>query len=539
MSLPSFSLNFAARRVRLIAAIVAGLALAWGGSAYWAGLQAEKTLDEQYRLLTGLPFFVVKSHSYDRGWFSSTETTELTFNKKLFAPYMGMLPEQAAGWLDSTVRYTNTVEHGPLPGLRDFDFRPARALVKTEFAMSDATRKTLEKFFGDQPPVTVTNRLNFSGGGTLAIRIPRFDYEETLSGVKVAWQGLDTTVQYDAGYAHYAVDASMPGLLVKAATKGEVQLRGLSYVSDHRPGASGVTLGSSELKVSRIELDSKESLPYEIKLNELVYLLTRLRVGEFINPVGEIRPSRVDLDGLAYQIVTSEQDDFVNTRGKLSFASLDLNQKRYGPMRLDVSANHLHGPTLVSLDKALSAIPVEGVEPVQLREQYLETVKAKGLPLLTNNPKILINDFYLKLPAGDVKVQGDLALTGLTDADLQTPTAFLKKVDARLEVEVPKQTLEDLVVAQARNLFVVDQTAEDPPSLDEIDDLAKNLLASQLDVWQEARYLTLSQGQVKTRMSWQQGKIRVNDQPVSLPWEEETAHEPAGPDGAPAGNVTH
>lgn len=60
---------------------------------------------------------------------------------------------------------------------------------------------------------------------------------------------------------------------------------------DHRPGTSGVTLGSSELKVSRIELDSKESLPYEIKLNELVYLLTRLRVGEFINPVGNrIRP---------------------------------------------------------------------------------------------------------------------------------------------------------------------------------------------------------------------------------------------------------
>lgn len=117
---------------------------------------------------------------------------------------------------------------------------------------------------------------------------------------------------------------------------------------------------------------------HEIKLDELVYLLTRLRVGEFINPVGEIRLSRVDPDGLAYQIVTSEQDDFVNTRGKLSFASLDLNQKRYGPMRLDVSANHLHGPTLVSLDKALSAIPVEGVELAQLREQYLENRQGQG-----------------------------------------------------------------------------------------------------------------------------------------------------------------
>ena len=34
-------------------------------------------------------------------------------------------------------------------------------------------------------------------------------------------------------------------------------------------------------------------------------------------------------------------------------------------------------------------------------------------------------------------------------------------------------------------------------------------------------------------------RASINDQPVSLPWEEETAHEPAGPDGAPAGNVTH
>lgn len=136
-------------------------------------------------------------------------------------------------------------------------------------------------------------------------------------------------------------------------------------------------------------------------------------------------------------------------------------------------------------------------------------------------------------------MQGDLALTGLTDADLQTPTAFLKKVDARLEVEVPKQTLEDLVVAQARNLFVVDQTAEDPPSLDEIDDPGKKPagIATGRLAGSALPDAVAGAGQDPHELATR--KIRVNDQPVSLPWEEETAHEPAGPDGAPAGNVTH
>lgn len=502
---------------------VGGTALvvaAYAGAAYWTGLKTEETLAEQHKMLAELPLFVVKSHTYQRGWFSSAETTELTFNQKLFKPYLGMLPGNSADWLNTTIKFTHHIKHGPLPEIGSFGFRPARAVVTTEFEMSEQTRKTLAKFFGDREPITLTNRLNFVGGGQLTVSVPKFDYEETLSGVKVAWQGLTTKIDYEQGYKQYAVDAKVPGFVLEAATKGHFELVGLNYLSENRPGSTGVKLGTSELSIDKIRVESKESLPYEIKLNELVHLLTRIRVGEFINPVGEIKPSKAELDKLRYQIVTTEQDEFVNSRGRLSFDRLAINQTPYGPLKLDVAANHLHGPTLIALDDALGKIPVEGVDPAAVRQQYLDTIKTRGLPLLTNNPKFLVNDFYLKIPSGEIRVNGNVALNDLHDSDLKKPTDFLGKVEAEARIDIPRQTLQDMVVAQARNLFMVDASAENPPSVDEIDDLAKNLLDSQLAMWIEQNYVKQEGSQIKTELRWQRGKMTVNTHPIKMPWQE-------------------
>jgi uncharacterized protein YdgA (DUF945 family) len=156
----------------------------------------------------------------------------------------------------------------------------------------------------------------------------------------------------------------------------------------------------------------------------------------------------VSLKNFRYQIVSSEQDEFINTRGKLDFAEFNYNDQHYGPMRLDVSANHLHGPTLLKLDQAISQIPFEGVDPAVLRKQYIDTIKRTGIPLLTNNPKLVINDFYLKMPSGETTLQGSLGLNGLQQADLNNSTAFLKRFEVEAKLSLPRKTLENLVVAQ-------------------------------------------------------------------------------------------
>ena len=54
------------------AAVVVAAAL---GTPYYLGVKAEESLTEQQKLLQESGFLTVESHQYDRGWFSSTETT--------------------------------------------------------------------------------------------------------------------------------------------------------------------------------------------------------------------------------------------------------------------------------------------------------------------------------------------------------------------------------------------------------------------------------------------------------------------------------
>ncbi|MBM2884848.1 YdgA family protein [Chromobacterium phragmitis] len=511
------------RQLIIAGAAIGGLFVLYAGSSYWAGVKAEDTLQEQYRMLAGLPLFKVKSHSYERGWFSSSETTELVFNRHLSGPYENMLPDNMKPLLNATIKFTNHIQHGPLPGLGSFDFRPGRALVRTEFAMSDATRKTLKTFFGDKEPITIVNRIGFGGGGLLDVSVPAFDYEEALSGVKMKWKGFDLKVDYSHNYQDYKTEALSPGFLLEASSKGGVSFDGVHYASDMRLGGTGVKLGTSELTIGNVQLTSHESVPYSIKLNELIYLMTRVRVGEFVNPSGEFKPSSVVLKNFSYQIVTSEQDDFVNTRGKVNFAELNISDHRYGPLRLDVSANHLHGPTLVKLDKAISAIPFEGVDPAVLRKQYVDTIKKNAVPLLENNPKLLINEFYLKMPTGEAKLQGSLGINGLTPADLNDITLLAKRIEAEAKLSLPRQTLEDLVLTQARNLFTVDHTAEEQPNMKEVEDLARSLLDSQLSQWKNDGYLVEDKGQISTDLSYNAQGLTIHQKKVPLPWQDEPA----------------
>lgn len=514
------------RRLIIAGATLGGLFVLYGGATLWAGVKAEQTLQEQHKMLADLPLFKVKSHSYQRGWFSSTETTELVFNRHLSGPYENMLPDNVKPLLNATIKFTNHVKHGPLPGIGDFDFRPGRALVRTEFAMSDSTRKTLASFFGDKEPITIFNRLGFGGGGELDVKVPAFDYEEALSGVKMKWKGFDLKLDYANGYKEYKTEALSPGFLLEAASKGTVAFDGVRYVSDIRPGSTGVKLGTSELTVGNVRLNSRESVPYSIKLNELVYLMTRVRVGEFINPSGEFKPSAVTLKDFRYQIVTSEQDDYVNTRGKLNFAEFNFNDHRYGPMCLDISANHLHGPTLVKLDQAIGQIPFEGVDPALLRKQYIDTIKKNGIPLLQNDPKLVINEFYLKMPNGEAKLEGSLGVKGLQPADLNDAAQFIRRFEVDAKLSLPRQTLEDLVIAQARTLFTVDQSAEDQPNMKEVEDLAKNLLDSQLAQWKSEQYLVEDKGQLNTELNYGGGVLTINKKKVALPWEEAEVEPP-------------
>lgn len=156
----------------------------------------------------------------------------------------------------------------------------------------------------------------------------------------------------------------------------------------------------------------------------------------------------------------------------------------------------------------------------------------EGLPLLQNDPKLVVNTFYLKLPAGVAQLNGSLSLKGFQQSDLKNTLLFLQRFTAQFNLELPQQTLENLVVTQARNLFTVDASAEEQPNVEEIDALARSLLSAQLDEWAAQKLIRREGSQIATSVLFSGGNLKINNTAVPLPWQEQ--EEPAPADASAA-----
>ena len=116
------------------AAVVVAAAL---GTPYYLGVKAEESLTEQQKLLQESGFLTVESHQYDRGWFSSTETTVIRLKPTLLQNTQKYLPDNLKTVLQEPITVINHVTHGPFAG--GFG---TRAHVETEFQYHPETKKS-------------------------------------------------------------------------------------------------------------------------------------------------------------------------------------------------------------------------------------------------------------------------------------------------------------------------------------------------------------------------------------------------------------
>ena len=69
----------------VLALLAAAVLLLLAGLPYYLGIKAEQSLQEQQALLAKTSFLQVEQHDYQRGWFSSTETTAVRFKPSFSA----------------------------------------------------------------------------------------------------------------------------------------------------------------------------------------------------------------------------------------------------------------------------------------------------------------------------------------------------------------------------------------------------------------------------------------------------------------------
>ncbi len=467
-------------------AALAGVCALWIGGAYYAGKSAESTLDKQYKWLAEQPYFVIKARTYQRGWFSSTETATLAINPEL---YRFLLEKEGTPLPVFEVTYTNRVLHGPFPLIGQFNPRPAKAVVQTELQFAPETQKLLTRFFGNQKPVEVENRIGFNDDGVIHVKVPGFDYEETISGIKAKWQGLNATIDYGGDFNRVHLLAQVPGMSGTAKSKGSFSFTGLSVSMDHERGKAGLMLGDTHAKLANFTLDIQDESPLKIALENLGY-------------TGKL----------------GEADDFINGEAAITLAKLVLNDKPYGPAELQAEATHLHGPTLAKLNAEFTNLQKRPMKREELTNEIVKLAKEHGMPLLTNNPHFGIRKLEVKLPEGTLKFSAGLGLKGFKEKDLDNPVEFVGKLSAKADFTVPRKIVETLVMWQARSMF---GGPDSGVSSADLDYLAGQFVEGQINRLADQKLIRVDGDLLTAAATLEGGEFTLNDILVPLPWQED------------------
>ncbi|UOO81197.1 YdgA family protein [Uruburuella testudinis] len=494
--------------ITVSAIVLLALAATFTGLPYYLGIKAEQSLAEQQQLLAQSNLLTIESHRYERGWFSATETTVIRLKPTLLHNIRPYLPENLKTVLNEPITLVSRVRHGPFAG----SLTPVRAQIDTEFQYRPEAAKVLARFFGDQAPVSMRNTVYLSGNGTIDLAVPAFDYEE-LSGIALDWKGLSGHTDYSSGFNNYTHEYTAPALHIKLADQGDAAFENLHIRTETTDGKNRLALGNSSFKLDKFSMQWKQGVDYNVKLNELVNLVTNLQIGAFINPTGTIAPANIVVDKLQFDTHTGEEGKWINSEGRFQFENLTYGDEQYGPLDINIAAEHLDAQGLLAIKNKLAELTSKEMSEEQIRRELLQTAKTDAAGLFTQNPVLKVKTFSFKMPEGTVDVKGQLSFNNLNAADMNDFAAMIRKTQAQFDMNIPQKLLEKLAINQAGSLFSVnaEDLAEGRASLDDINETLRLMVDSTIQSMQREGYLTLNNGIVSTRIDLAGNSLQLNN----------------------------
>ncbi|QQS16744.1 MAG: YdgA family protein [Neisseriales bacterium] len=507
---------FFKKNARLLVAIIAIIFVLYGGATYWFGKKAEETFWHQYHLVKDSPFFEVKSYAYQRGLLRSYAQMELGIKPHALKPYKDLLPSHLRTLFQQTIRCSQTIQHGPILYESGLRFHFGQALATVRFKMSAQTQAALKHLFNKVEPIVIKHLIRFSQNGQLSIRIPAFSYNEILSGINIIWHGMHIAVDHKKDFSTYSATITLPHAALTIPNIGNIQIDQLRHLIQKENLPNDATLLKSELNIQQANTKWKLHITEHDQFNKwMPWLNYAKKIVDFIDLQHSAYPSAVSLKNFRYRLDTKTIHQFVDTRGILQFDQLVLDDKACGAMKLDVTASHLYAPALSKIWAALKETLTPFTEYDEIGTIYLAALKKHGSTLLLHEPKITLNTLTVKRKDGVTTITGYILIPKLP---LQfNSTQLFKRLAIQVDIKMPRKTLEDLVVAQANHLFLMQTKNPSRAALIEVENLTRSLFGLQIQMLNARGFIEENNEQLITQIILKNGKLTLNHQKVALP----------------------
>lgn len=488
-----------------VAGVVVALAAAALLLPYYFGGKAEASLTKQHQLLAESPMVEVLSRQYERHWFSATETMTIKLKEDLISSLPSDVAENIRQTMGEGIQITNHIKHGPFVG----GFSLARAQVDSTIVYPDLMNRGLLMLFTDKAPLVIHQTLGLFGGGTINIDSPDFDFKG-LSDTNIKWQGFSFVADYQDDFDELEAKLNMPGMVWQMSNQSSVSYDGLVYQRSGKKAASGLWMGQNILDLKRFAVTWGDD--DKAKVDELLGLVTKLQFGALIKPVlnSDTKSIVVDDFHMNSDMTATDAVDFVKATGQVRFAKATLGKDVYGPLEVEVVADHLHGPSLVALTDAMEAVSAKALSGEAYRDEALGIINKEGLAILMHDPKISLSTFKLGTPQGELSAKGHMNFANVQAEDMDSFASFLSKMDAQMDVNVPQAFLEHMAAAQAASFFDVGEGDDKQEQIRQIEETAKYMVDSMIINMREEGYLTVVDKIINLNVGLKDGTLLFN-----------------------------
>jgi uncharacterized protein YdgA (DUF945 family) len=473
------------RRIRILLIVVVVLALAYPAAAWLLGMSVEHQWHERERLaMERVPYIEVVKSDYRRGIYSSTEEVTYAFGGPMLRSLRATGKLDLSGNGQFTVR--NTVHHGPLPQLRAF----APATVDTEVMLPPEASKDLALALGtSKGTLTIHTRMKWFGGSTTLVKSDAF-HTKAQDGREIDWRGLDARIELGREFGTETIDLNAPGLNLQG-TESSVSFANLAMKLDLQAAFDTLTVGTVHLSLGRLD------------------------VGQ---PAKDLKAT---MQNLTFESKSSVNGDYMNSDASIGIDNLQAGKFSATRLFYEQHLGHLHAPSAAAMSKALRVTQQSdstNSTPADYTKQFAEAFRTYGIDIMVHDPVLNLPRIGFTTPDGELLVSLNATTPGVTRADLDVApqllgAALVKHLQASLDVRIDTALLDKLLDSTGKG----------------------DTIAAQMQGLQRQGYLKLDGKALLTHLTFQSGRLKVNDLP--FPPMPAAGPGPAAP-GVPSGPRT-
>ena len=337
---------------------------------------------------------------------------------------------------------------------------------------------------------------------------PAIEYEEALSGVKVIWKVMILVTKYNPEFTKFNNQLSVPNFQLHAPTKGDVIIDNLGYTSNSEYSKNKIKVGETSLSLNQISVNLSNMSNSNLRLGDLLNTLTGISVADFLNQLDAVNPMDFKLTHLTYDSKSSDVEGFFNAQALVNFESLVTESRTYGPLKVDVSVNHVLSNEFSQMIDELTTLSIESsISNEYGKNKLIATLKKYFAPIFINDPVLKINSFTLVVPSGEINLNGTFTTVGFESNDMNNEQKFFRKIQAQFYFSVPKNVISYLFMLQMKYFLSAGNAEMDKQSADALNKVVNILLDNQLTTWKKKGYIKESNGILTSNLSYEHGKL--------------------------------